>query len=81
MSCAQTINREVLEWLRGWDLCVFGHKQGSAAAAAEAAMMQGGAGARTLDNNMLQSNMLAPAQRKKVSTHAYILTRALTMRW
>jgi chromosome transmission fidelity protein 18 len=50
------INREVLEWLKAWDTCVFGAKKTPAADAANAP--------RTLDNHMLSSAMLAPAARK-----------------
>ena len=49
------INREVLEWLKAWDTCVFGAKKTHADAANAP---------RTLDNHMLSSGMLAPAARK-----------------
>ena len=55
------INREVLEWLKSWDTCVFGSRKGPDAASAG----PGGA-ARTIDNHMLSNGMLSPAGRKKV---------------
>jgi chromosome transmission fidelity protein 18 len=55
----EAINREVLEWLRGWDLCVFGAKKGAAQAAT------GADATRTLDNHLLTNNLLGPASAQK----------------
>lgn len=54
------INREVLEWLKSWDTCVFGNRKGPD-------LPSGPAGAtRTIDNHMLSNGMLSPAGRRKV---------------
>jgi len=55
------INREVLEWLKSWDTCVFGSRKGPDASSSGA-----GAAARTIDNHMLSNGMLSPAGRRKV---------------
>jgi hypothetical protein len=55
------INREVLEWLKSWDTCVFGSRKGPDSSSAGA-----GAAARTIDNHMLSNGMLSPAGRRKV---------------
>jgi len=51
------INREVLEWLKSWDTCVFEAKK----------LADQSQTARTLDNHMLSNGMLAPHARRKVS--------------
>jgi len=64
----ETINREVLEWLRGWDQCVFGTKRGAAGTAVAGA----DANARTLDNHLLTNNLLGPGQKKPKKTGAVL---------
>lgn len=56
----ETINREVLEWLKAWDLCVFGAKKSAAGDHSGSV----DPGLRTLDNLMLSAGMLSATTRR-----------------